>query len=313
MINFQTKNFQFKMAQTAVIRPPLPIWSPKISPNGQKKVNQSDLEQELNSRGFVLTERIVIQDEKGQSSIQYVKVITNRGQRAFVELNSNGVLQPNKNQDIVMSQIDKPSIVPFSVKNGSLELASTITQGVAFECQDEICFLHKNEELVPVETVFTSNSPITQVGTVNSISYPIVRMSEILVNPGQVIENIYQVSKRLKSENRRQCREKTVETNEGFGQLSKEYSRMIITYEFALEILKNNINFIEKYRQQRNENVDERIITDLSTRYDKMDDLIKMCDKLNQFLIRFDQLTDDMKAITSFIDDGYSEFAALNN
>lgn len=312
------------MANALVIQPPIlgtpPIgngtslnpssnkyMAPKFRYETDRKIVEiPDIEAILFDRGFVPTDRIVTQDEQGRPVVKYIKVITNRGHRAFIDPDTEGLIKPMETQKI-MRQVETVSSIPYSIKNGSLECASNIACGIAYECQDEVCVLRK-DDLTPKEVVFSTEPVVTRVGSVNYISYPIVKLSDIMAEPEQVLEDVAEVSQRLQVEERSKCLEDTVKTNKSFGQMANKYNEMVSRYQLAFEILRGNISLLKDFQQKTSSDNSRTklILLNLSRRYDLQNDLFKMCDRLNHIQNNFDQLSSEISEINELLKQSYN-------
>ncbi len=282
-------------------------------------IKEPNLEQFLIERGFVSTDRIVTTDEKGKKTIEYVKVITEKGQRAFVELDIDGGFISDIKKDIVMNSIESGSMIPYSIRSGSLECASTDVCGIAFECTDKICILRRDNNLDPKEVVFTTKTPTSSFhletssmsGELEGVSsYPIVKMSEIMIDPKTVIDNIYMVSNRLKAQKFSTCQDETLETNKAFIQMDSKYRQLTITYRFAFEVLRNNINTLQDVVSRTSGKTKRLYLNKLISSYDKLDELMNLCDSITDLKHVFFDLNQKMSDVVNFIDDNYSD---LNN
>ena len=271
---------------------------------------EPNIEKLLFDMGFIATDKIIVNDDKGKT-IRYIKVLTPSGYRAFVDPDINGEIITNGNEKI-MSETQNVSSIPYSIKNGSLECASNMVCGVAYECSDEICVLRNSITRGPEEIVFTTEPEVTKIGSMEYVSYPIVKLSEILEDSQQVNLNIEEVSNRLQSEERQKCIEISKMTNQQFGMMANAYNEMVSRYQLAFQVVNDNL---ELFNQLRNERGPDPIILEYITRYyDLQNGLFKQCEQLIQFQRTFENLTMDIQDINRFLKASYSErFIPIEN
>lgn len=297
------------MDGTLIIQPP--IIDHRISkeepeiPNIEPEI--PNIEQELFNRGFIPIDQIVSEDKFGKPIVKYIKVVTENGYKAFVDPDDvEGLINIKKETNILKPRYSVSSI-PYSIKNGSLECLSNIACGIAYECKDELCVINKNTIEEPQEIVFTTMPDITKVATMDYISYPIVRMEDILANPTDVIQEIQEVTDRLHREEKNKCLEDTIRTNQSFGKMANQYDEMVLRYREAFRSIENNLSFLQSLDINFSNQNNQIILLNIVRRLDLQKDLFKMCHKITEFKNRFDQLSMELTEMNQILSESYSD------
>lgn len=177
-----------------------------VPPNGSyfpdyhNIIAKSGIEDQLLNNGYTPVVKIVLKDNSVKD-IFYVKAVNKKGQKVFVLVDVEG---GSFTGDVVLTSSKGTSNVPHSIKTGAYTCAGHDVCGIAFECgNSSVCVLSRHEdELNPVEANYLFASGGAQ-GLLdipdNVMSYPIVRLSEILANADVVLENTDEVTRRLRN------------------------------------------------------------------------------------------------------------------
>lgn len=173
--------------------------------NYQGIIVNSSLENELLNNGYAPLSKIVIRAEGGDKRTQYIKAINKKGQKVFVLVDVNGYTTARAT-DLTLVEAHTASIVPYSLKTGAYNCAGKDVCGVAFECgSDAVCVLSRgSNDLTPKEANFVfveQNAPAaaTLESEGSIMTYPVIRLSEIRVNPDLVLANTDIVTRRLRN------------------------------------------------------------------------------------------------------------------
>jgi len=140
----------------------------------------SSLENRL--QGFNPTEQFLNPDDR----VEYLGVITHRGNHALIQLDVDGDITVNAPRHYLESSLS----IPDEFKSLCYDCLNLNTNGVGFKCGDKYCLLIRNvDNLKSIEKVYTS-------GLAEGI-IPIVRMSDVLHHPDAVIDSIHQLTLEL--------------------------------------------------------------------------------------------------------------------
>lgn len=278
-----------------------------------RMINEEEIKNILLNKGFIpQDDKIVILDEQNNKKVSYIKILTESGQKAFVDLTNITVIP--KSETNLMEKLEKVSQIPFSIKNGSIQCVGNKC-GIAFECDDEICVISQDNNFKTVEMIFSpkkDEETITLIGKINSIAFPVILFDDLVENPVLVSENIYKISNRLKLEHHRNCTLMTTEMNKSFGEMSNNYSKMILTYQFAFNILTKTINFIDNVRLDSSLEKDNyQILYNLTKRYELLDNLLEICSDINKFKRDFESINKNISKIISSLDNSYSNLETI--
>lgn len=145
-------------------------------------VSASELANKLLSRGVVMMDQIVVRDQNGQVAEQFIKGITQFGDKVLILLDQGQLPAPNVEGTLAGSSV----LVPYSLKTSAHACSKSELCGVAFDCQGEICtMIRKKGSLDPQEITFKVAGegrlqlPIGVVQVNDAVNaYPIVLWSE---------------------------------------------------------------------------------------------------------------------------------------
>ena len=155
------------------------------------------LDEFLVQNGFVKTSLVTM---KSDESVPYIKAYTKLGHSCYIELDSI-VAGPCTSSERMRVSLKNTSIIPSPTKISVATCAKSIVCGVAFECNDEVCVLSPAQgegyrevnmtisDLANSKTLVVAGSPI---------AYPVVRCSEVLKQPAQMICNIRDASHNIR-------------------------------------------------------------------------------------------------------------------
>ena len=169
-------------------------------------VTEQSVSDELRRYGYEPMAQIIVQDKSIATAprLKYVKAINRLGQYVFIAIDTSGYMSV-RTRDLTLIKETTGSLVPFSVKNGSLGCVGNDC-GVALECDSsDLCVLTRDSQDMTVREVgltLVEKQPETAavVRDGNSvISYPVVKLSDIRANPEQVLINSDIATARLRN------------------------------------------------------------------------------------------------------------------
>lgn len=174
--------------------------------NYQGVISRASIENELLNAGYGILSKIIVRNGEGADRTRYIKAVNKKGQKVFIMLDGEGYTTARTN-DLTLIESHMASVVPYSVKTGAYNCAGKDVCGVAFECgSDSVCVLYREpNDLKPKEAnlVFVQRdapAAVTMEIDGNTMSYPVIRLSEIRANPDLVLSNTDLVTRRLRNE-----------------------------------------------------------------------------------------------------------------
>ena len=287
--------------------------------NYQGMLQDNNIENTLIESGFLPVDKILTKDDNGNLMCQYIKAIDETGRSAFVDLDCDGYVSVSP-EDATMTEKTNASVVPYSVKMGTYECASSDVCGVAFECDNEICTLKRSDEsLAPTETVFTNtkasldSSGHKHHGMLDShpISYPIVSMSDIKANPNQVACSIRDSHNRMRNAAFGQTNKHTSDLLKAEKRLQNEVSRYNKIQKKVSNSLNKTIAQLEsihgQYKKSPPESDIERenvrsVQFNLRKRHDMVVDYLKLSESVNSRVARIEELTGEIQSLNDYAD-----------
>ena len=180
-----------------------------LSPNRYISKKNPSIDEKLMENGYNPQGYIINENDDGIKICNYVKANDNKGHVVFIEPDVTGHIKLNPNTT-VLSEMKNESNIPHSLKVGSLNVVTPDINGVAWECDGEICIISREgEEQNPVEKSFSNvdnqSMNLDHHSYNNTIAYPVIKMSEILENGSIVQETVEDVYTRLRRVDLEQC------------------------------------------------------------------------------------------------------------
>lgn len=282
-------------------------------------LDENDVEQTLMNSGYVPVDKIFTKDENDNLMCQYIKAVDATGRTSFVDLDEEGYVTADKNE-IAMTKESKASIVPYSVKMGTYECASSDVCGVAFECDNEVCTMKRTDDsLEPKESVFTySKSPNSSLmnkshGMLDSnpIAYPIISLSKIKNYPMEASKSIRESHDRMRNVAFNQCNKEANSLIASVKDLNSELNRYKKNQRSIALTLTKTIKQLETIHSafQRKPPTTEvqkenlRLVHfNLRKRHDFVIELLKSCEKVNAKRDKIRELKNEIKETNDFND-----------
>ena len=207
--------------------------TPIVLPSATITSETRTIEENLAEKGYIVTDKIFVRTPPSGIVPQYMKAKNNFGQTVFIELDSEGdVVYESENQTMVVSQ--NASMVPVSKQIGIYECSlSGGACGVAFDCEGEVCTLTKSIDSPnqPTRLVLTTTTKPTEKSLSLSgspIAYPVVRYSDIMSDQLSTAAAIEKSTSSISNARYQECKEDwndfrkaTAEMNAAAGEFSR--------------------------------------------------------------------------------------------
>lgn len=278
----------------------------------------SSVEQMLTKSGYLPVDKILTKDENDILMCQYIKAIDPTGRTAFVDLDCEGYVSVGP-EDMAVTTASKASVLPYSVKMGTYECASSDVCGVAFECDNEICTLKRNEKsLNPSEDVFSTEHKQSGEGhkehgmlSNHPVAYPIVSMSDIKENPDRVACSIRDSHNRMRNVEFNQASRDSSMLVEATNALNNEARRFAISQKSNADKLKTTIDQLETVHEtmKRRPPVTDKARANLRSvrynlrrRHDLVIDHLKLSEAVNSRIHRVKELLEEIKTLNDYGD-----------
>jgi hypothetical protein len=285
--------------------------------NYQGMIRENDVETSLVDSGYLPVDKVLTKDDNGNLMCQYVKAIDETGRSVFVDLDCDGYVSVSP-KDMVVTEKSQASVIPYSVKMGTYECASSDVCGVAFECDNEICTMTRsNEDLTPSETVFSQTKlPVTTEGhkhhgilDSHPIAYPIVSLSDVRANPEEVACSVRDTHNRLRNVSFAQTHKHTSELAQAQKALNTEVGRYCQIQRKTADALQRTIAQLEdihtQYKKSPPANDEERenlraVRFNLRKRHDMVVDYLKLSESMHERIGKIEELTSDLQAMNDY-------------
>jgi hypothetical protein len=191
--------------------PASPLFSKKVSPRAKIALASGAISKDLVSNYIESTDSIdidlflkenkytVITRYIMSEKVDYIKAISPLGDIVFINVDQKGISTTDVGDFTSVSQVAGTKI-SVSDRLSATDCTSTSTCGVALQCADELCTILRrddgsNSQKSFVMTEGYSSKTITPDGS--SIAYPIVKLSEIKINPKLTVQRISMASQKI--------------------------------------------------------------------------------------------------------------------
>jgi len=173
----------------------------------ETKEAETDIQQTLLDYQYVPISKIEIENETGDKTLEYIKAFNKLGKKVYVVVDQPGHV-PASSKDIVVKKVDKPHILPGSMKAGAMACAGFEIGGIAFECQNDIAVLSRDssDPNTVVDSTFTIKNAAGSgaSGYENLLKrdnvvlpFPIIKLSEIIEHGELILESTEKVYTKL--------------------------------------------------------------------------------------------------------------------
>lgn len=156
--------------------------------------DHSDIDRILSDNMYTVISRYVISEH-----MTYIKAISPLGDVLFIHVDQKGVSTVDIGDFTTVRSVEGKKI-SVSDKTAAATCTSQSTCGVALQCEDELCVIVRtddghNEQNSFMLTEGYSEKTITPVGS--SIAFPVVKLSEIKLDPRGTAERIASASMKI--------------------------------------------------------------------------------------------------------------------
>lgn len=276
-------------------------------------VQNQDILRLLIDKGFMPYNTIMINSPSGISA-KYIKVIDERGNTAYVDIDMDGNVMKTQN-DITTDITQNITSIPLSVKMGLYKCADMDVCGVAMECSDGICMLTRDDNNEMKETMLEkiSTSEENVIKEIDSpLGYPVVKLSEILENPIRISKIIDNTNDRIRSN----AIHKYINDFKNMEKTKKLALTNIEEYDSKLNngltILMRELNRLEKIRNKFDlmpPTTDEQREQSRKNSYlikhynDVINNLLIISNNITRYQKIFNEIAEDAKSFSDIIDE----------
>lgn len=288
--------------------------------NAEDRIINDDIEAILTKYEYAPVERIFTKSDDGQIIGQYIKAISPSGSTVFIDADVDGVLaiRPDDMQTVEITS-NQAVEIPIETKNGLLNCAGNGVCGVAFECDNGICTVVRKQNMQPNETQFVKVSRVgdeAAIVGVNPYAITIVKLSEIIANPGEVNKEISKANMRILKASFEQCHNNIDSMKEARDTLSSEIERLDNNMNVARDNLNKSLDilleFDDTYHSTTNPlpaaelSKERRVVQEIQARYELYHNLLNLCTTLHSKTDELYKLCDDLRNTNKIIRSDYS-------
>lgn len=283
-----------------------------------KTINDQLMDMELQPMGYIICRA---NDESDIGVCNYVKVSDKLGHVAFVEPDVQGYVPLNPNSTIFAKKVDY-SRVPHSLKNGSISLAGGDVDGVAWECDNEVCMITKDGERQEInEKSFIYEDEDEDRLLSEPIAYPIIKMSALLQQPVMVRQSIEETYLKLRQVDFAKCGsqlENLVCRLDTLNKVIRDYDEYQHTIcQRLTQDMQDLYNVYGDYTdgQLCEADIEKKLLIEknLKVRHEKFIDLVKLNQAFADRQQRIDQLINEYQDLLVFAENNFHSVNLICN
>jgi hypothetical protein len=271
--------------------------------------SEEAVEKSLVSKGWLPVDKIISEDDQGNLMCRYIKAVDPNGRTAYVEMDCEGYVTVDpENMSLVKGS--GFSNVPYSVKMGSYESSVPDVNGVAIECDGEVCTMVRGET-DPVESVYSRVNKSSNSVLKAPISYPIVSMKALQTDNKTIEENVKRTHDRMRNIMFGQTRNGRKNLTEATQDLKDEVDRFDKTQNTVASKLYRTVAELEQirdsYLSSPIRNATEQMKLDvinfnLRKRNDLTADLLKLSDSVTSRVSKIREIQDEIRSLNDLAD-----------
>ncbi len=253
----------------------------------------NDIENELSELGYTVINKIVTQ------KLQFLKAINKKGQKVYIYIDISDCSV--KHNEIIITETNTKSL-SYSIKNGAYNCAGTDVIGIVFEYgTNSICtIMRRDNELSFNETNYVFNHKdhshnLSFEGCV--ITYPIIKFSELKVNPDMVLYNTDVVTRRLRNSEDSYERQELANTDCALEKLNEALCMFKFTCNNSTENLLSTIQQLKS----REDYQDYELRNDLIKSNDNIIKLICIMKKVASKRKEMEKITSEIEQLTNYL------------
>ena len=162
----------------------------KLKINIDSNIEDNKIDDEL-----LKAEYIVISKIYDDNKLKYIKAINKNGQKVLINIDEN-------NNNFSKKREAKSDKLPYNIKTSALNCINNVICGVALQCgNDEICIINKDSKDLKIkESLYDYNENNDDDKTNDDlIVYPVIKLSEIKLNPRDLLVNTDVATARLQN------------------------------------------------------------------------------------------------------------------
>lgn len=292
------------------------------SPKSPKRVKTED----LMSLSPPITTSVYIEDELGKynykledSAVVYssdnktfMKAIDKLGQRVYIDVDTGSY--PSKRN--IVSESPTKVFTDDVVVTDKYQCIGNDVCGVAFECGKNLCLLARYRgEVDPIRKDWTTEHAVFEdIGGEYSVTYPVIRLSDIIANPEAALINTKLVLNRLRNIDYVGETTKLVDLRSSLSQMEIAFREFDSINNSVLDKVDSDLKKLEEWREQYNRvpindvirDRLEKVLSSITYRHDINVKLLASIASAAELKEDIDRITSKFKALSSDLNDIYA-------
>lgn len=252
-----------------------------------------DINNELLELGYSVICKVVTE------KLQFLKAVNKKGQKVYIYVDISEYFSITE-YDIMIIENNINSL-SYSIKNGAYNCVGTDVSGIAFEYgTNSICTIMRGDndlKFNEMNYVFNSQAhSIAFEGCV--ITYPIVKLSELKVNPDIILSNTDIVTRRLRNAEDSYERQELIQTDCALEQLNEALCNFKQTCNNSTHKLICSIQHLKNIQEER---CDEDLRDELTKSNDNIIKLICVMKKVASKRKEMEKITREIEELTNYL------------
>jgi hypothetical protein len=290
-IPFPTNKTLPQSVKKSIPKPQIPLPKTQVEVIVLQTVS---IENELRDLGYLIISKIVTQ------KLQFLKATNKKGQKVYIyvdvpEYSSIDVY------DIMLLENGINSL-SYSIKNGVYDCVGTDVSGIVFEYGTNlICTIMRGDNDLKInEMNYTFGSQFHNLSFEGCvITYPIIKLSELRVNPDIILCNTDIVTRRLRNTEDSHERKELTNTDYALEQLDRSLCNFKEVCNHSTHKLISSINHLKTLQEQE---YNEELRNDLVKSNDNIVKLICVMKKVASKRVEMERMTCEIDELTNYLE-----------
>lgn len=256
-------------------------------------ITQNLIENELRELEYSVVSKVVTE------KLQFLKAINNKGQKVYIYID---IIENKHTSDYDIMMIENnTNLLSHSIKNGAYNCVGTDVSGVVFEYgTNSICTIMRGDnDLKLNETNYVFNHETQSHNFEGCVrTYPIIKLSELRVNPDIILCNTDIVTRRFRNAEDSHERQELLRTDNALEQLNEALFNFKETCNNSTHKLVSNIEYLKGIQEQR---YDNELLNELIKSNDNIVKLICVMKKVASKRKEMEKITYEIKELTDYL------------
>ena len=274
------------------------------------KIEDNKIDDEL-----LEAEYIVIHKIYNDNILKYIKAINKNGQKVLINIDEN-----SNDFNLSKKSTDKLKNLPYNIKTSAINCINNVVCGVALQCgNNEMCIINKDSKNLKIkETLYDYNENNDDKNNDDLIVYPVIKWSEIKLNPKDLLINTDVATARLQNMTYNTQLENLGTTSVELNKLNSTFNKFNLLREEITDKLKTTLKQLKEINIKYNN--DPQMIYDNKDLYKQVqknllireENMMKLSNYIKKFADKKTQIENINNELDAIIDNCTKNFENID-